>query len=1294
MQAMSSAVQRMGGSFAQFKAGIGRQWGRVRAFSYGLKVAWVCVASSLLGLLLFTFAPQAQDLFLEVRGGFAIGILFWSGFYAGVLLLWVLPVYVSARWILSSLDNGLSARPDVKPVEGWVVRIVPPLLAMFCLTAILAGQLLALTNAPSPIDEFGAAKAKEFEAQLEAVCPKSLANTWQHVGCLAQNFDLTSKSALIQMSAATGTENVILIIYMVTLCIPIFFLIARFWFYLSAKWPFFGRFVLIVLAAWIAYPWVQPFLHRIGLTLTPLNFVVALYDLFASWMWLVFWSLLPAVLSMVRWRWLRVAGKVIWWFFTLLIGAIILLAMAVMLVGFIGNEIDAPLSLGHLALLPPLTLLLVYVTWWSLKPRTENFLLFIRSRLRLPVDPSDRAMTAERLCEYVFYAVLVISAAVLAILMFFHPVDVSDHVYRALLIPLFLGLLVPTLTWISRVSFRVHAPIIALVIVVLAISNLNWSEVNNVRMVEKSSVRPTLEASVGRWAAANHCALPTVQSPGNCPSPVIVSAAGGASRAAFLTATVIGKLMDGHPAPDGDMPPFAKQLFAISGVSGGSLGAAVTYAALADSQLADRATNGLGVPPCKKDAHDTEWFALHIDANRRPEKNWRDCLQRILSGDFLSPVFVNLIGNDILGFSLRGDRAAILENAWERRYAHMTGQSIAKGASTLDRSMVDLRNRVLFASPTSWLPILFLNGTSVTSGRRIVTSDIDTLLASMGTRSRGRLFRDAYDLHELFELPKRNFESASFSPDGKKLLTMIGGAAQLWDAETGTEERTFRDQAGGSLESARFSPDGRTIATAYDDIIRFWDTDSGTELGVIANQGDRATPDFEFSPNGQSLLTAHHDGTARLWDVASAKELRSFKAAGDDSSLQDAIFSPDSRHVLTGHGGDSARLWSVETGAEIWVIKIEGGAINRPTFSPDGRRLLSAASNTVTVWDVESGEKLRAIEHSTTRDEEFIKSLGFSPDGQLILTTTYGSAALWRVEDGAQLIHVLARDGTVHSATLSPNSTRLLIASGVFAELWDVATGVIIRDFKGQEGWVEGAAFSPDGRRVLTWSNNGTANLWDANTGAELSVISTSRGSMASCPRCDIRLSTAATMSARFPVISPHGNIRNAVDKVVDRVVDGGYFENFGAITALELANELKRFRLVPTVILINNEPATSGMQCMTYDSQLAYPKPPQEVWFPTIGAPLATVGGTRSARGSHAAVDLCSRLDTGNFAFVTVEPDKRNQTKALSMSWWLSKYVQKYLDDQVNIAMGSKNKPSFEAIEKWLARDVTQGMN
>ena len=77
------------------------RWAGIRAFWHGVKLAKASAISALAGVLLFLAVPQAQDLFLEVRGSAAMNGVFWAAFYLAVLAGWVFPVYVSARWVLS-----------------------------------------------------------------------------------------------------------------------------------------------------------------------------------------------------------------------------------------------------------------------------------------------------------------------------------------------------------------------------------------------------------------------------------------------------------------------------------------------------------------------------------------------------------------------------------------------------------------------------------------------------------------------------------------------------------------------------------------------------------------------------------------------------------------------------------------------------------------------------------------------------------------------------------------------------------------------------------------------------------------------------------------------------------------------------------------------------------------------------------------------------------------------------------------------------------------------------------------
>jgi tetratricopeptide (TPR) repeat protein len=72
------------------------------------------------------------------------------------------------------------------------------------------------------------------------------------------------------------------------------------------------------------------------------------------------------------------------------------------------------------------------------------------------------------------------------------------------------------------------------------------------------------------------------------------------------------------------------------------------------------------------------------------------------------------------------------------------------------------------------------------------------------------------------------------------------------------------------------------------------------------------------------------------------------------------------------------------------------------------------------------------------------------------------------------------------SASFSPDGTRIVTASqDGTAKVWDAKTGAEALTLKGHTDWVHSASFSPDGTRIVTTSGDKTVRVWDAKTGAE-----------------------------------------------------------------------------------------------------------------------------------------------------------------------------------------------------------------
>ncbi|MEQ1577231.1 MAG: WD40 repeat domain-containing protein [Hyphomicrobium sp.] len=1290
MFSVRPVVEKVLEHFSKVRRLAGQKWNVLGALTDGFRIAWVSTASVIAAMVLLVYLPQGRDLFLDVRGSRGIGVLFWVAFYLGVLLVWLLPVYVSSCWILKCYPAG--GPTGNRALAYWVRDTVPRVLVVLGLAAILAGQVGAVAEAPYILDSTNIERNPKKEilyilAFIFAVFLLANFRVW-----LFERY--TSFADMRAWRINTRGLVVTLSMFMAVLVI-------------GADLNNFAKSAKEVIDS-VSENYLPRNVNN--------NFVVFVV--------VSFWAI-PAgyLLSFVRYR-------IVQWFAAvlLLLGDLVILIPAIAFIawlvaydlksrifGLAEFEAAAPLGIGHLAILPPITLFLTHLAWVHLQPaRDAPVLPAIAVRTR---RMQSALQSLRENFDRPFGALLLISIAIIGVHICLSPVLVTDVIYRALLVPFVLGLLVPILTFISFWSFRWHAPIVLAAVAILAFAA---PDADDVRTLNKEAERPTLDESVLRWKTVNNCVPAAADPTLKCPSPIIIAAAGGASRSAFLVGSVVGKLLDEKTSASGHgLHPFDQQLFAISGVSGGALGAAVTYAAIADSVRAKGASRNLGNPPCKRGAHDTEWFAPHIRSAIRPDTSWHDCLQLILSGDFLSPVLASLVSGDLVGITPFGDRAAVLESAWEQRYARLTGQSNAGSGlpSTMASSLTGLRQRGLDASPEAWLPMLLLTGTSVSTGRRILTSDVDTLLAGTLNKLRGRLFHDAYDLHELIS-PPLGVHEAAFSPDGKSLLLWYteDTKIRIFDAETGAARKQFEAGPAATIE-ALWSPDSQYILSwtnRYE--AKLWRASTGEVIETFPELNTvMAKP--SFAADSRTLLIAYQNKVS-WWDLETGREARQFNTQNLDNAalLQNGqvLLTRSNEEVVlsrTGSNQEFARFGAASVNLTLDGLGIVGCQRNQPAVvrDPSSGEPLSTIEGLACYGGMKlSRDRRLLLVDRLTSNGRSAQVFSLEPKGSLLFETEFDNRIAAFSPDGKWLLYapsgkpIALRDlqtGAEKQVPGTADESRgevLFSQDGRFAVMWqkswlgrggvkviDIAASAVLPEIRGQEGWVDGAIFHPVSERVFTWSDNGTIRLWDIVKGEEKFV---SRGTFSAsrCSNCDIRLSTAATMSARFPIISPHGTLRSG-GRLVDRVVDGGYFENFGALTALELADELRTYGLDPRIILINNEPSAAGMSCLSGDSQLDMPNPIQRITFSTFRSPIMAMWATRSARGTHAAVDLCSRAGgRENFAFVTVKQNGRFADAELPMSWWLSKHAQQYLDAQIDTNASDSNGEAFRNIERW----------
>ncbi len=107
-------------------------------------------------------------------------------------------------------------------------------------------------------------------------------------------------------------------------------------------------------------------------------------------------------------------------------------------------------------------------------------------------------------------------------------------------------------------------------------------------------------------------------------------------------------------------------------------------------------------------------------------------------------------------------------------------------------------------------------------------------------------------------------------------------------------------------------------------------------------------------------------------------------------------------------------------------------------FSPDGRVLAGGtASNAPSLWNTETGAKLRALSEAT-ETQDFLTSIAYNPQGKTLLTGSTDNTLRFRDANTGEQI-----------------GTPLMHAN-----------------------WVNAAAFSPDGALAITASRDGVVRAW------------------------------------------------------------------------------------------------------------------------------------------------------------------------------------------------------------------------
>jgi WD40 repeat protein len=362
----------------------------------------------------------------------------------------------------------------------------------------------------------------------------------------------------------------------------------------------------------------------------------------------------------------------------------------------------------------------------------------------------------------------------------------------------------------------------------------------------------------------------------------------------------------------------------------------------------------------------------------------------------------------------------------------------ATGAQDKTARLWDLRTAEMLA--------VFLHPNQVS--RVAFSTDGDYILTSAGFPPPGTPFAawETKTGRVLAQLPGRgSVQQLSYTPDGAALLVVSSDrTVRVWDPRS-TNTWTLPGQ------SADWSPDGRALVVADGVHAALWRVTDRTKRAELPDHHRVAIARVRFSPNGRTIVTAAADGTAAIWQSATASLVADLPGHG--TAIEAVAFSKDGAAVATGGRDHKARISDTADGRAGPVLQGHTSSVLSIAFSADGRSLLTASDDhAARLWN-RDGTQRAELRHP----DEGVKAV-FSPDGSLVAT---GS-----------------------EASFAAGADRAIAA----LELWDGQSGRHLSTLRGHTDVITSLAFSPDGRWLLSTSQDQSARIWDVRSGRQLAA--------------------------------------------------------------------------------------------------------------------------------------------------------------------------------------------------------------